>query len=239
MKYSAFLETCSKGLWMAHVLDLPGCFLRASSREEAVNLLPLTILQYLDWRYHHGEGVKPEEGNIQVIVNEEINGMGPFDPGDDAALFAPELERITPQEMEPYYRLMAHSRVDLLDLSMTITQDMLDSQPEPGSFSIRRILRHIGNAEEWYVSRILPPGRLPPEWENDENLPIFDYLEMERRTALVCLRNFTDEERSGVFHPIRWTTHPSESWTARKVLRRFIEHEREHTAQLVNIIRRR
>ena len=34
----------------------------------------------------------------------------------------------------------------------------------------------------------------------------------------------------------RWTDHPSEPWTARKALRHLLEHEREHTAHIVEVL---
>ncbi len=33
---------------------------------------------------------------------------------------------------------------------------------------------HIGNAEEWYVSRLVPAETLPAEWAHDDTMPIFD-----------------------------------------------------------------
>ena len=84
-----------------------------------------------------------------------------------------------------------------------------------------RILRHVGNAEEWYVSRLVAPESLPTEWQDDEGMPLWDFLEMERRSALDCLRALSAEERAGVFYPTAWTSHPDEAWTLRKVLRRF------------------
>jgi len=31
-----------------------------------------------------------------------------------------------------------------------------------------------------------------------------------------------------VYHPKKNTKHPEEPWSARKVIRRYVEHEREH-----------
>jgi uncharacterized damage-inducible protein DinB len=138
--------------------------------------------------------------------------------------------------MERLLRLLAHSRADLLALVQPLPDEFLDWQPDPGAHSLRRVLRHVGNAEEWYVSRLVPPETLPPEWEHDKDLAPFEFLEMERRTAIARLRQLTEEERSGVFCPSAWTRHPEEAWTARKVLRRFLEHEREHTGQAREIL---
>ncbi len=234
--YPVYLETADDGLCMAHVLDLPGCIIRAPTRDEALHRLPAAIADYHTWLRRHGEPAPPADDPVALQVAGESTGFGPFDPGNAAALFPPDREPITPEEMEYYFRLMAHARADLLALVEGLPDDLLDWQPSPESFTLRRILRHIGNAEEWYVSRLVPPDTLPPEWEHDEDLPLLDFLEMERRTAVARLRQLTDEERSGVFYPTVWTDHPDEPWTARKALRRFLEHEREHTAQVREVL---
>lgn len=38
--YLAYLEIKDNGMCMAHVLDLPGCTVRADTREEALRQLP-------------------------------------------------------------------------------------------------------------------------------------------------------------------------------------------------------
>lgn len=235
-RYSAYLETADDGMCMAHVAELPGCFVRAPEQEAALRLLPMAIADYYDWLRRHGEPAPLPAEPVEVEVAGESPGWGPFDPGDTAALFPPDREPTTLEEMERYFRLMAHNRTDLLALVQEPTDDLLDWRPDPEAYNLRRVLRHIGNADQWYVSRIVPPETLPAEWEEDEDLPPFEFLEMARRTAVARLRRLTEEERSGVFYPTVWTDHPEEPWTARKVLRRTLEHEREHTEQAREIL---
>ena len=234
--YGAYLEVGDDGRCLAHVLDLPGCVVRAPTRDAAMQQLPAAIQEYHDWLRRHG-GPAPDPGEpIRVEVAAESAGYGPFDRGDVAALFLPDREPVTGEEMEWIFHLMAYSRADLMALTQHLPDDLLDWRPSAESFSIRGLLRHVGNAEEWYVSRLVPPDTLPGEWEEDETLPILEFLEMERRTAIARLRQLTLEERAGVFYPAVWTAHPEEPWTARKVLRRFLEHEREHTEQVREIL---
>jgi uncharacterized damage-inducible protein DinB/predicted RNase H-like HicB family nuclease len=235
-RFSAYLETADDGRCLAHVLDLPGCIVRASSRREALDELPQAIRDHCDWLHRHGEAAPRTGKSIQIEVAEEISGSGPFDPGDAAALFAPDLDPIPPDEMERYLRLMGYARADLLALVKGLSDEVLDWQWDSRVFSIRHVLRHLGNAEEWYVSRLVPPETLPPAWDDDESLPTFEFLEVERRTAMARLRQLTEAERSEVFYPTRWTEHPEEAWTARKALRRALEHERQHTAQVRRIL---
>ncbi len=239
MRYSVLLEIADDGLCMAHVPDLPGCAVRAPTREEALHQLPEAIRDYHDWLRRHGETVPPVDKPIEVDIAEVSTGFGPFNPGDAAALFEPDRRAIAAEEIEFHLRLMSHSRADLVALVRDLTDETLDWQPDAQSFSIRRLLRHIGNAEEWYVSRIVPPESLPPEWERDEDMPIMEFLEMERRTAIARLRQLTEAEQSDVFYPQQWTQHPGEPWTARKVFRRFLEHEREHTGQIRRMLEQR
>jgi uncharacterized damage-inducible protein DinB/predicted RNase H-like HicB family nuclease len=234
-RLAVYLEIGDDGRCMAHVPELPGCFVRASSRDQALKLVPATIRNHYAWLRCHGEPAPPEEAPFGVKVAGEVSGVGSFDPGSAAALFPPDQGEIVPEEMARYFRLMAHSRADLLALVRDLPDEVLDWQRE-GAFSIRRLLRHVGDAEEWYVSRIVSHGTLPPEWEHDADLPVFEFLEMERRTALERLQQLTRTERTKVFYPSRWTDHPEEPWTARKVLRRFLEHEREHTGQAQEIL---
>ena len=235
-KYAVYLEIDEDGKCMAHVPDLPGCIVRAPTQDDALRRLPDAIREYRAWLHRHDETAPPENEPIEFQIAGMSTGFGPFDPGDAAAFFLPDQVPLSIEEMEHHFRLMAHTRADLIALVGDLPDDVFDWQAAPTTFSILRILRHIGNAEEWYVSRIVPPASLPREWERDKDMLIFQFLEMERRTALVCLRGLTDEQRAGIFHPSHYTQHPEEPWTARKVMRRFLEHEREHTAQIREIL---
>jgi predicted RNase H-like HicB family nuclease/uncharacterized damage-inducible protein DinB len=245
-RYLAYLEIIDD-LCLAHaytygagagagVPDLPGCTLRAPSRAEALARLPAAIRDHLAWLRRHGEPVPSTDDPVEVEVAGESHGFGPFNAGDAAALFPPDRMPVTPEEMEVYLRLMAHSRIDLLALVELLPDELLDRQGDTDPFTIRRILRHVGNAEEWYVSRLVPPEMLPAEWEHDDELPIFEFLAMEHRTAVDRLRRLTAAERAAVFYPSHWTDHPDEPWTTRKALRRAVEHEREHTGQIQEIL---
>jgi len=235
-RYPVYLEVAPDGRCMVHVLDLPGCIVRAPSRAEALRQVPGAIRDHCAWLQRHGEPASMVEEPIEVEVTGESAGAGPFDRGDTAALLPHERQPIAPEEMERYLRLAAYARTDLLALVGDLPDEVLDWQPDPQSFSLRLLLRHVGNADEFYVSRIVPPETLPPEWEHDEGLPIFEFLEMERRTAVARLRQLGEEERSAIFYPTRWTRHPEEPWTARKALRRFLEHEQEHIGQVQEIL---
>jgi uncharacterized damage-inducible protein DinB/predicted RNase H-like HicB family nuclease len=224
---------------MAHVPSLPGCTVRAATRDAALARVPEAIRAYCAWLQAHGEPAPGAKDVIDIEVAGESGSGGPFDPGDAAALLAPDREPLAVEEMEAHFRWMGYARADLLALVEELPEQLLDWTPFPGAYPLRRVLRHVGNAEEWYVSRLVPPATLPAEWEQDRDLPLFEFLEMERRTAVARLRDLSEAERSQVVYPAHWTDHPGEAWTARKALRRFLEHEREHTGQVREILEAR
>lgn len=238
MNVEAFLEIAPNGRCMAHMLDFPGCFSLAGSREEALQNVPDAVCSYVHWLTRHGEPGEIPRG-IEVQVAEEIKGFGPFERGDRAALFAPDRRPLEREKMELLIQRAGYNRADLLRTVEGLLAEELDRQWVEGEMTIREILRHIGNVEQWYVSRITDPHTLPLEWADDEHLPTFDFLEMERRTAIERLRQLTDGELAAIVYPARWTDHPDEPWTARKALRRLLEHEREHYHQIRDLLRGR
>jgi predicted RNase H-like HicB family nuclease len=230
-EYQAFFSIGTKGVH-AHLLDLPGCFARGANFEETLAQVPAAIRAYFET---NGDPPPAVTGFRVIEVLHE--GGGPFDPGDAAALFEAEKRPISPAEVDELLGLAEGNRARLLALAGELPENILDWQASPESFSIRRILRHVGNAEEWYVSRLVDSQGLPPEWENDAEMPLFDFLAMERRTVFERLRNLSEEHRSGVPNfPAHFSANAEEAWTARKALRRLLEHEREHTAQVQEVL---
>lgn len=238
-KYQAYLEVDESGRCLAHVLSLPGCVVRAPDRDQAVAQLPAAIDNYCAWLRNHGETVEPSTAGFEIEIAEVHTGLGPFDRRTQAALFTPDEQPLTTDDLERHLQVLGYSRADLLDLVVDLPDELLDWQPNAESFSLRELLRHVGNAEEWYVSRLVPADTLPEEWANDEEMPLFEFLAMERRTAIARLRQLTADERSSTVFPTAWSHRPEEPWTARKALRRFVEHEREHTGQARELLETR
>lgn len=144
-------------------------------------------------------------------------------------LFWSEMRPVGQWEIERTLRLMRAARTDLLHLMQRVGARVYDYRPPFGPRSIGETLVHIANAEWWYVTRleIDLPTRLPKD-------PI---ARLARARALVedAILHLTRERRHGVCQPVRHTAASSRVaslWTARKVLRRFVDHERLHTRWL-------
>lgn len=149
-------------------------------------------------------------------------GSFPGTPGDQVARFASDREPPSDEEIEQALRWLTYSRRDLLELFEGLPPEALDRQATAGEWTLRTILQHVAGAEAWYLSRL------------DEESPgnPSATLEAVRNWAVVRLRQITGLERRRV------NVHRGEEWTARKVLRRFLEHEQEHLAQLRELVKR-
>jgi predicted RNase H-like HicB family nuclease/uncharacterized damage-inducible protein DinB len=230
--WSVYLEIDGDGRCIGHVAELPGCFARADRRDEVEQQLPDAIRRFLAWLAAHGEPAPHWRDGDEIGIAGVTEGFGPFDPGDAAMLLPDECELLREDDLERAIRLAGYSRADLMAMVADLDDTTLDWKPSATTMSVREILRHIGNVEEWYLSRLVDPESLPPEWEHDDLLPIFAFLEMERRTVIESFRALPQEARGRVFYPTHWSRHSDEPWTARKALRRLLEHEREHLMQI-------
>jgi hypothetical protein len=236
MPIAVSLEVAEDGTCLGHG-PLVGCVVRGRDRADILAAMPGAVERLIAWHARHGVAVEPSVDLVgPAVVVEEQADRAPVRRGDRAALFQSDLRPVGRDELGELLALAGFARADLLALVRDLPDDVLDRPTDAERTTIRAVLRHVGNAGEWYVSRIVPPETLPPEWADDERLPITPFLEMEDRTSRERLRHLTDAELATVVTQPRWTAHPDEPWTARKALRRRIEHELEHLEQIATIL---
>jgi uncharacterized damage-inducible protein DinB len=161
---------------------------------------------------------------ITVEVMETVRGTCPRHSGDAAALFKPEKQTVTDEMIETAIRRMGYAREDLLELVRGLPDEVMDWKREERMRSIREILTHVARCDWWYVTRLTDED--PPASEQPGD--VFLHLKQYRESAVKRLLGLPEKLRAGVYHPKKNTKHPEEPWSARKVIRRYVEHEREH-----------
>jgi len=157
---------------------------------------------------------------IEIHVVERCAGGAASGSGSRVALLKADVLPIDRDELEEYFRRMNYSRKDLLELVSTVPDDILSFHPDRRQRTIREILQHIAGAEQWYVTRLLKIPRFPPQ-----KTPL-QRLQLVRDTAYAYL------SQQNLQLSARVVEKAGESWTLRKVLRRFLEHEREHILEI-------
>ncbi len=206
-----------EGHWVAHVPDLPGCFATQKDRDAAIKAVPAAVDSYVAWCQSHGLRISGLSG--PMIVSEVIRAWNYEEDNEVNAFFASDRPPLMTEELAEAGRLLTIARADLLASVENIDpEDMAKTFPGE-RWPIAGVLRHVANAELWYLDRLglaLPQAELPADPK--------ERLESVRRHLLSSLPALAS--RTGV------VALSGELWSARKVMRRTLWHERDHTVHI-------
>jgi predicted RNase H-like HicB family nuclease/uncharacterized damage-inducible protein DinB len=211
-KYLVYIESVGDPITVkgpvAHVPALPGAAARGKTVEEAKQNIRTAIREYLSLLHDVGEPVPKLTADIHLEFQEV-----------DTTTFLTDYDALHSNEMETLFRWMAISRQELMDLVKALPEDAWNWKPGDDTPSIHDILCHMAESDLWYTDRL-------KQWPE---APMFR-LAATRGVALERLRALSEAELGRV------TIHEGDEWTPRKVMRRMLEHEREHIAQLRQLI---
>ncbi len=211
-KYLVYIETKGDGSTIpgpvAHVPSLPGATARGKTIAEAKEKIQQAVANYLRLLRDVGEPVARFSEGV-AFEFEEVDG----------STFPTDYDPLHPNEMEALLRWMAVSRQELVDLVKNLPEETLTWKPDEDQRTIRDIIYHLAEADVWYTDRL---KQLP-------EAPLYR-LAAARGVALERLRAAIEAENVAV------TTHDGEDWTPRKIIRRMLEHEREHIQQIKEML---
>lgn len=237
-KHYVYLDL-GEGGCMAHVLGrLLGCNRTARNRQRVLLKIREEISIYAQWLKDHGERIKPvHPDQIRLVVKEEVHGQDPWIAGGTNALFTPELQMATLSEIKKCMQRMSWNREDLLSLIQGLPKSVIKKCPSEEPRSIANTTSHIADAELWYISR------LNRDMRNESRLlpkEPFERLGKAREITCQALLSLTPEERRNVYIPTIWCSPRQkllkERWTAKKVLRRLLEHEKQHAQYIKRLL---
>ena len=206
--------------WIAHVPDLPGCFAAHDDRDAAIAGAPKAVEAYIAWCAAAGiriSGVSPP-----MVVSEVVRAWQ-YEPEYEVnAFFASDRPPVAVDELPEYQRLLEVSRRDLLQAVEGLDPDAMQ-RPIPGErWPLGGIVDHVARSELWYLDRLglaFSRNELSPE-------PL-DAIHQVRQRLLAMLTALSGQ--TGV------VALAGEVWSARKVLRRTLWHERDHTQHILQL----
>jgi len=233
MKYHLLCEIGPDGSTQIFIRELPGCYSRSPSFDEAVAKAPLKIKEFLDWLKGHGDDIGGSDYDVETEVSEVVRGNWPVNLGDSQALFKADLRPLEREEVERCKRYIRYAREDFINLYLSAPKEAHEWKPDQSTpRHIKRIAEHIADVDFFYIERL--KARKFRDWP-------LEFLEVSNELTLMRLSNLSGEEMncSVSYHePGGWTgTSEPEGWTTRKVLRRFVWHERLHTSTANKLIR--
>ena len=196
---------------LLYATDFIGAYTRGESLEIAKAKMPAEIVSYLKWLG------KDTADSVEIAIAQEKDSDLAIKDADSDVLFESEKAPLTTQEYEQLKALALKSAKDFLTLYEAIPDKSATAIAERKTFygqvprSADEMYEHTKNVNEYYFAEI------DVDADNSGNIYEcrkrgFDALEAKPD----FLQNIVVEGSYG------------EEWTLRKVLRRFIWHDRIH-----------
>ena len=225
-KYRVGLETRDENV-TAWVFDLPGCRSISGSREETLALIPIAIGEYLAWLdTHHARPLDASEPYEYEIVEETVV------TGD--ACFDDDRQPVDEAELERGIRYIGFAHADLASLLRPLSETVLTWKPPATSVkidatyndvrTIRDMEEHVATALTFHLRGVGHVTDRVPSPDDPKN------LQHAYEVTILRLRQLNAEERSGTAYK-RETARGEAEWSARKAVRRIINHVRFHTGE--------
>src|SRR5215211_1528264 len=218
---------------IAWALDHPGCFAYGQDSEQAQKNFLTSAREYREWIAQHEEPWLDEEVEVRLEETFDAYFITPsFERAERGresymveSFFVHDWKPLVPHEIEHALKLLAWSRADLISLVQELSAERLAQLYPNERWDINGILKHIGSAEWFYQEQIGYP--FP---ENEADLPDnpLERLRVVRDhfnsllPKLDCVSKVVGLE--------------GEIWSPRKMLRRALWHERDHTEHIRKLL---
>jgi len=211
---------------MVHVLDLLGCVANGPTTEEALARTPAAIDAFRRFLARHGETADldaPIETRIAAHITEGV-WLG---NGDPSIVFEPDLLPLTAEDGERFIARLEWMRAEMNDLVGELSADEFAEKPAKGR-SIEAILEHVLESEYAYMAAFGRLAGLPGQGSiiAKRQGDLLSWIGVVRAKEIERLRGLSDQERSEPFIHWKYTR------TARKVMRRMLEHQWEHLVEI-------
>lgn len=227
--YALYLESGPKRrTTMVHLFEPLGCCVAGPTTEEALEATPGAIRAYLTFLQQHGEqdAADPNATFDLEVVQHVMEGPW-LGNGDPQPGFLPDFPPLTEAELVRdvrRFRLLGRAIAERLE---TVPAAVLD-EPPPQGWTLREVGHHLGNAQGYYLRYLT--GKV-------DGLP--DAQAAVRRSpdlagALTALWALTADHFAALTPAQRGSRvpHGQVTWTARRALRRSLEHAWEHLQEI-------
>ena len=196
---------------LLYAIEFVGAYTRGESLEIAKAKMPGEILSYLKWL---GEDVTD---SIEIIITQEKDSDLAIKDADSDVLFESEKATLTADEYEKLKALALKSAKDFITLYESIPDKSATASAERKTFygnvprSAEEMYEHTKNVNEYYFAEI--------DVDADNNGNIYECRKRGFELLETNAAFLNNEVVKGSY---------GEDWSLRKVLRRFIWHDRIH-----------
>jgi predicted RNase H-like HicB family nuclease len=226
--YDLYLESGPKRRkTMVHVLDLLGCVAVGPTTDDALAATPEAIAAFCRFLQRHGE-VIDVAAPFETRIAEHITEGYFIGNGSPYIRFGPDSAPLTEREIEVFARRIAGLGAELGAWAAAQSDYSLDAKPEGGR-EAREILRHVLASRGAGIATALGSSsglnRIATAAERGE-IPLQAAFDQSTERMIALVQATTPEQRST---PRQL---PSGPVSLRQGLRRMLEHDWEHLAEL-------
>jgi uncharacterized damage-inducible protein DinB len=233
MIFQAGVDNNNEGRSMAWALEHPGCYAYGINAEGALLNLENALSKYAGWILHHEPRTWLSflDDEIEIVVNgtwdvyfinDEFDKSTEVEGFSVDSFFPYDWKPLTALEIKHALAMLAWTREDLLKSIQGLSPAKLEAAYPGERWSIKGILGHVGGAEWWYLDRLglaFPRTQLP-----EEPLARLEKIRSQLISVLPKLEGV--KKVIGV---------EGEFWSPRKLLRRALWHERDHTDHITKL----
>lgn len=227
--YETYLEAWPAGEVVALVLDLPGCFATGADETAALNGLRVAVPDYYHWLSMQDAETPTMSGEVELRVVERV-AISHHGLAEVRAFFAPDAVPLSDEDLDWGLALMSYAHTDLLATLQRASEPALTWEPAPGQRSILDLVDHLAQREMWLATRLDEDPQVPLVTDLP-GAPLERYDKIHER-AMLRLSGAAPEWRSLI------REHTGERWSMRKMIRRSILHERQHTEHIAILLAR-
>ena len=213
--------------WIAWVLDLPGCYSSAKTSSKAISQVPFNISRYFSWISSYDSDLLIPREPVKIEVIESFKAFQSTEDPDYIvnAFFEDDKHPLEYWDVVIGQRLLDWSRSEFIKVIQNIDETRLNLPiPNETRGSIAGIIDHIAGAENWYFSMLgLSLKR--------------DALSEKHQEKMVQVRQNTKTQLWKLIGDAQITEKRGELWSARKILRRTLWHEQDHTQHIEQLLR--
>lgn len=212
------LENKVEGRTLAWALDYPGVFTYGNDDAEALMRMPREMLRFENWLNLHTDQPWVQLEGLDMHIDETFEVSSVWYDGKTHGVhsfFQSDMVPLTGKDVRKALLIFIWQREELLAGVETLPEQVLKHEFEGQRCTIEGILEHIARVEKWYFSRMGMEVTLPVE--NGNPLHLLEISSAATNHYLPQLIGFDQ-----VFE------HHQEKWSARKLVRRLLWHQRDH-----------
>ena len=238
------------GLYYAHVADFLGCFAKAETRSEVIDALLKDVKVYSEWllseeigKFYKKQAKSYIAGINELDIIEEFTGIEKLGEKKGASsLFTSEKGEIPEEAFECYIELIKYHPEELLRIVFQYSKEEREKVIIEGKSTIDQILTEFYYIELFYISifgdemesKFLESINLTKD--ELESLSLLERVVKVRQGVITILRTYYQQSGNNEFISAEDSEFPGELWTIKKVIRKFIEHERECKRRIKELI---